>query len=536
MKIRKIEIRRSLILSCAAVFLLYSLILLAVYNGVNAMIYCRLNNAFPTMDNLMEYLPQLREETFSGIPLCREGQCGMMVFDSQGRTIYASSRRIGEQISATQIPLIPDYSDNQFYSVFTKITADGQKQYHIYRNSVQQPQETTQMTGSCVLDENYQVIAGENLFSRPALTEAEMGLLQGQIGSDWQVEKASYQTESGQERTVVLVTPQINAQTYDRTVSEANQLWLIAIPLMMLIASAGIAVLIRRIRRSLRPLNQAMESYQGQSAPAVSRKSIPVEFDSTVDRFSQLVERLSQAQQEKQRAYQIKQQMITDISHDLKTPLTVIQGYTRALLEQRIPMDRQMKILQTIDRRADQAVQLLDSLFEYVKMDHPGYAANRRRLDLSEQIRGILAEKYSEAQHRGFVLQIDLPEHPVFFAADEKLFRRLMENLLGNALRYNPAGTTLAVSLREKGDQIILTVADDGCGIPESIADRVFEPFVTGSAARSHDEGSGLGLSIVKRITELHEGSITLLGDPPEPFHTMFEMRFPAENGKPHGR
>ena len=135
MKIRKIEIRRSLILSCAAVFLLYSLILLAVYNGVNAMIYRRLNNAFPTMNNLMEYLPQLREETFSGIPLCREGQCGMIVFDSQGRTIYASSRRIGEQISATQIPLIPDYSDNQFYSVFTKITADGQKQYHIYHSS-----------------------------------------------------------------------------------------------------------------------------------------------------------------------------------------------------------------------------------------------------------------------------------------------------------------------------------------------------------------------------------------------------------------
>ncbi len=193
---------------------------------------------------------------------------------------------------------------------------------------------------------------------------------------------------------------------------------------------------------------------------------IPVEFQSTVDSFSQLVDRLSAMQEEKEEMYR----------------------------------EKQRRYLETICGRAELAAGLLDSLFAYVRMEHPGYRPDKKKVDLGELVKEILAERYSEVENSGFHLEVNIPETPIPFSVDVRLFRRLLENLLGNTLKYNPAGTTFYVSLEETREQVILVVADDGVGIPPSMGRRVFDPFVTGSSARTTGEGTGLGLSIVKKL------------------------------------
>lgn len=221
-------------------------------------------------------------------------------------------------------------------------------------------------------------------------------------------------------------------------------------------------------------------------------------------------------------------QVIADISHDLKTPLTVIQGYSKALNEGRVPEEKKEKYLETIYDKSVLSANLIDSLFDCVKMEHPDYKINPVTVDLSEQIKEILAEKYNEIEENGFDIDVDIPERRIEFAVDKKLFERLFENLLDNSLQYNPAGTTIFIKLREEKDSLVLTVADNGTGIPQELRENIFKPFVTSNNARSSGKGTGLGLAITKRIVELHGGSISLkdCGENSK-YKTEFEIRFP---------
>lgn len=415
--------RKSLILTCVIYFLLYSLLMFLVYNAVNYFVYNWMNSAFPSMDNLLEYKQELQEDNFLDIPLTRSSQCSFIVFDDEGRTVYATSKEVADNINAKDLLLIKDYYGNYTYLVFEKNGSDGKTYYYVYLNKREEDTQTAQVIESSVLDENLHVIEGDLIAGKESLSEKEFGFIQGQYGENQMIEKYHYQTSDGKNRTVVLISLQINAQTYDKTLNSANRLWLITIPIVVLLAIVVTLLVIRRIKTSILPLNHAIASYRGDNQFEVNKAAIPMEFESTVDRFSELVMRLENTQLEKEQAYQEKQRIIADISHDVKTPLTVIQGYSKALLEERVPEEKKQKYLETIYKRSKLAVGLMDSLFEYVKMEHPGFEPNRKNVDICELIRGILAEKYNEIEQRSFSLNVDIQEDPIYFMADEKLFR-----------------------------------------------------------------------------------------------------------------
>ena len=526
MNTKRFKIRKSLILTCARHFLFYSLFLLLVYNVFNYFLYKRLSNAFPSMDQLLEYEEELKAEEFSQIPLSHSRQCSFVVFDGEGRTVYATSREITENIRVEDAELINEYYGDSSYSVYEKTNAEGETFYYIYLIQEEGDAGTTKLVASCVLDADGQIVEGDLFPDKQSLTETELNLVQGFYDANTSVGKYVYQTDQGEDRTVILVSPLINAENYEATVNRVNQLWLAAVPVVAAAAVVAIVLLIRNIKKSILPLNQTMSSYRGQEDFQVESTDIPVEFQSTVDSFSQLVDRLSAMQEEKEEMYREKQRMIADISHDLKTPLTVIRGYAKAILDGQVPEEKQRRYLETICGRAELAAGLLDSLFAYVRMEHPGSRPDKKEVDLGELVKEILAERYSEVENSGFHLEVNIPETPIPFPVDVRLFRRLLENLLGNTLKYNPAGTTFYVSLEETREQVILVAADDGVGIPPSIGRRVFAPFVTGSSARPAGEGTGLGLSIVKKIVELHGGTICLVTPPEAPFNTQFRMEW----------
>ena len=160
-------------------------------------------------------------------------------------------------------------------------------------------------------------------------------------------------------------------------------------------------------------------------------------------------------------------------------------------MENMIPEDKKDKYLSVIYNRSVLAAGLIDTLFDYVRMGRPQYQANMEELELTGYISGILAEKYSEIENSQCFLEVDIQDVPIHFCGDKKLLRRLIENLIGNALKYNPPETTIYVSLNVTDQAICLTVADNGTGIPKDISDQVFAPFVTeaqpGQAATAPD-------------------------------------------------
>ena len=101
------------------------------------------------------------------------------------------------------------------------------------------------------------------------------------------------------------------------------------------------------------------------------------------------------------------------------------------------------------------------------------------------------------------------------------------KRLTGNALKYDPSGTTLFFTLREQEGSVCLTVADNGTGIPAAIRETLFDPFVIGNQARTTGSGTGLGMAIVKRVVDLHHGTIRLVYPPQEGYKTEFEIILP---------
>lgn len=142
-------------------------------------------------------------------------------------------------------------------------------------------------------------------------------------------------------------------------------------------------------------------------------------------------------------------------------------------------------------------------------------------------MRTYLAEKYLELETAGLRPAPDLPGQAVPCEADPRLLRRLLDNLTGNAIRYAPPGTTLFVALRAAGEQVSLSIGDNGAGIPPAIRETLFDPFVTGNAARTTGSGTGLGMAIVQRIVRLHHGAIRLADPPREGWKTEFVITLP---------
>ena len=526
MKARKIRFQKSFIFTCAVHFLGYSLILFLIYMIISSFIQTRLSNAFPVIEDLLKYDDVVNKDDFSKIPARLTRICDIIIFDEDGRTIYASDRAITEKISAENLVVISS-CDGTFYSVYEKDCENNQPCYLINLNEQDADTGRIRILGSCTLDEDLNILSGELFSDKDSLTKEEFQLLQGIYTSNKNIVKYEYENDLGEYRAMVFISPQMTAQSYDKVMGRASRMWLMAIPLIAIVILIEGLLFTRKVRSSFLPLNEAVANYEKTQTFKIDTHAVPVEFQPITQNFTQLLNRLTKVQKEKEEIYKERQRIITDISHDLKTPLTVIQGYAKAFMENMIPEDKKDKYLSVIYNRSVLAAGLIDTLFDYVRMGHPQYQANMEELELTGYISGILAEKYSEIENSQCFLEVDIQDAPIHFCGDKKLLRRLIENLIGNALKYNPPETTIYVSLNVTDQAICLTVADNGAGIPKDISDQVFAPFVTGSAARTSGDGTGLGLAIVRQIVEIHGGNIQLVPSTESHYATEFKITFP---------
>ena len=527
MKASKLFARKSFLRTCITYFLLCSLLVLAVTTACNALAAARLDRAFPTIDRLLAYEDALQGDDFAAIPMRRLEGCAYLVFDGNDQLLYASDNRMKEAIRGEDLWMIGTSDYNLYYTVSETSDETGERYAYIALYSYQEDTGLDEFVDYCIVDEDLHIIEGTLFPGLERLTERQFELLQGVYRSEWSVSKYEYTTTSGADRTLVFASPLLTDETYLRALDRANQMYLLTLPILAAAIFALALLFSRKVRRSIRPLNEAIVAYGEGRRVEVDPERLPREFRYVTDSFTHLLDQLEQADTAKEQATREKQRVIADLSHDLKTPLTVIRGYAQALRDGVVPPEKREQYLDTICRKAAASTELMDTLFSYAKLDHPDYVLQAEEGDLSEFIKAYLAEKYTELENAGFALVPDLPDTPVPCTFDPRLLRRLLENLTGNALKYDPSGTTLFYVLREQGDRICLTVADNGIGIPSAIRETLFEPFVTGSQARTTGSGTGLGMAIVKRIVELHHGTIRLMYPPKAGWKTEFEIILP---------
>jgi signal transduction histidine kinase len=254
-------------------------------------------------------------------------------------------------------------------------------------------------------------------------------------------------------------------------------------------------------------LNLGPPLFGGSILPFIMKGSI--KYKEMSENLKRTAEELEQKNREKTSLEESKKQMLADISHDLKTPITTIQGYSKVLYEGLVKDEEQTKkYLRYIYEKSIRVTSLIDELFMFSKLDSPDVPIQKEKKDICEFYRGVIAEHYDIFEEKDMELDIDIPDEKIMYAFDLKLLNRALSNLLQNTNKYNPEETKVFLTLTKNEKNIVIEVGDDGIGIREDIARTLFEPFVRGDKSRMNDEGSGLGLAITKKIIELHNGNI----------------------------
>ncbi len=217
--------------------------------------------------------------------------------------------------------------------------------------------------------------------------------------------------------------------------------------------------------------------------------------------------------------------MLSNISHDLKTPLTVILGYIEIIHNDKsLTSENIMGLLKTVNLKTVEVLELINRFFELVKLESGDKKLNSSRIDICEVSRKIILDYYEILISKEFEVAIDIPDDSVFVSGDEDAIERVLNNLITNAIQYGSDGKMVGLKIRITDNDVFVEISDKGKGINEMHKDRVFERMYTLEDSRNTNyQGSGLGLTITKRLVEQMEGSISLNSVPFK--ETTFSVR-----------
>ena len=247
------------------------------------------------------------------------------------------------------------------------------------------------------------------------------------------------------------------------------------------------------------------------------------------DQISSLTRSFDSMRRALKEEYARRARFIMGISHDLRTPLALIQGYVEAIADgYAVEPEAQKKYLSIVLDKTRSLEGMVGDLIEFVRMETGQWRMTHRDVPARQFLMDI-ARRFAEDAlilKRDFGWSIDVPDG-LSVRMDAGLFTRALENLVGNAIRYTEEKGKITLSARMEGNSILLSIADRGMGIPEEDLPRIYDPFYRGTNSR-REQGFGLGLTTVKSIIESH--GWTLLVASEVGIGTTFTVRLPAES------
>ena len=243
--------------------------------------------------------------------------------------------------------------------------------------------------------------------------------------------------------------------------------------------------------------------------------------------LNRLIDSVDGAFEQRNQSEQRLRTFVADASHELRTPLAAVRGYAEMIQLAEPLTDRGRESVARVLNQADRMGSLVEDLLLLARLD-AGLDVPRGEVDLGEVVVDAVTD--GTAAGPGHSWQMDVPEQPVRVLGDRRQLAQLVTNLLSNARKHTPVGTTVLVRLQEEAAAgvatVRLTVQDDGPGIDQQLRSGLFDRFVRGDTARTTREGStGLGLSIVRSVARAHGGDATVES---EPGRTLFTVELPA--------
>jgi signal transduction histidine kinase len=513
--LKTVRNKRSLFSKLIQYFLVFTGLVLALFIGIYELSdYLSFQLSIGTLaSQLKGYVSALSKGSYSSVPVLRlfPEATGAEIVDADGSPVYTY---LGDPLSFTagEMDILRDLGEDSYTSISYYQDSGAS------RISISVEYQDSEKNRFYLLDDKLKVISSNDP-THPSFTRQELAYMDSSSSQVW----FRYRIPDAQGQSLLLrLSP---SAPYELTQWRVYMRMLyggIAVAYLILLICFAL-FLRRKIRKPLVLLEESIsEIADGRHAEAIEYHG-PREFESIVNEFNEMSVSLEKSREKEAQLQEEKQKMLSDISHDLKTPITVIRGYSEALNSGVIPESEVKPTLQRIDRKAVELNELIEQFAEYSKLQRADYAFRKERLEITEYLRKYLAYKYDEIELKGMKLDADINMQACWVLLDGQQFRRALNNIVDNALKHNPKNTTIRFAAVRSGSAVEIRIEDDGVGIPPEIAETIFQPFVVTNASRNTG-GSGLGLSIAQKIINDHEGSIQL-AEPTPGYHTCFLIR-----------
>mgnify|MGYP002801109006 FL=1 len=221
-----------------------------------------------------------------------------------------------------------------------------------------------------------------------------------------------------------------------------------------------------------------------------------------------LLEKYLKTKADYRRSEITSKKMLSNISHDIKTPMTVILGYLEIMQLSETPSGEMLK---KVERKAQSVMELINQFFTLSKIESGDMDIELYRVDICEICRESVLDFYELLSNKKLYVKVDMPETPIYIQGNKEALQRILFNLISNVIRYGADGKYLGISLRDDDRNVYVDVTDKGKGIDRAFADSIFDRLFTMEDSRNRNiQGNGLGLTIAKNLAQRLGGTITL--------------------------
>lgn len=206
----------------------------------------------------------------------------------------------------------------------------------------------------------------------------------------------------------------------------------------------------------------------------------------------------------------MKTELVSMVAHELRSPLTSIAGFSELLLDEGVTQEQSKEYAEIILKESNRLGDLINKFLDISRIESGKSQVHKTPVQMGHVIESILEMNMYLAERKGMRVNLDIPDDLATVWVDREMMGEVILNLFSNAVKYSPDGKTIFIKVEDKDDEQLVTVIDQGYGIPEKSLNKIFDKFyrVTDNEFIQEISGSGLGLSLVKEIVELHEGSI----------------------------
>ncbi|MGD6818744.1 sensor histidine kinase [Metabacillus sp. 113a] len=252
-------------------------------------------------------------------------------------------------------------------------------------------------------------------------------------------------------------------------------------------------------------------------------------YQEVIGAFYEMAEKLSAADKERDRLEKTREEWMTGISHDLRTPLSTIQGYAHLLEsgQYRWTEEELQDVGQMIREKGDYMTSLIEDFSLAFQLKNQSLPHQLKPAELNELVRDILLKFANDRTLEEVPFHFKSTDSNLYIHADRRWFERMLDNLIYNGIKHNPKGTSITASVSRQGGSAIVTISDDGAGMDEETVRHLFDRYFRGTSTNERTEGAGLGMSIARAIAELHGGSIDVSSVKHK--GTVFRLYFPLE-------